>query len=35
MSMLEVTEKAAEKLKQYLEEKQTDSPIRIYVSHIG
>jgi Fe-S cluster assembly iron-binding protein IscA len=34
-SMLEVTEKASEKLKEYLEEQQIDSPIRIYVSHIG
>jgi Fe-S cluster assembly iron-binding protein IscA len=33
--MLEVTEKASEKLKQYLEDKHIDSPIRIYVSHIG
>jgi Fe-S cluster assembly iron-binding protein IscA len=33
--MLEVTEKAAEKLKEYLDERQLDSPIRIFVSQIG
>jgi len=33
--MLEVTEKASEKLKQYLDDKQIESAIRIYVSHIG
>jgi Fe-S cluster assembly iron-binding protein IscA len=33
--MLEVTEKAAEKLKRYLDDKQIESAIRIYVSHIG
>jgi Fe-S cluster assembly iron-binding protein IscA len=33
--MLEVTEKASAKLKQYLEEKEIESPIRIYISHIG
>jgi len=33
--MLEVTEKASEKLKQYMEDKQIDSAIRIYVSHVG
>ena len=33
--MLEVTEKAAEKLKEYLEERQLESPIRIFVSQIG
>ena len=33
--MLEVTEKAAEKLKEYLEERQLDSAVRIFVSQIG
>ncbi len=33
--MLEVTEKAAEKLKEYLEERQLESSIRIFVSQIG
>ncbi len=33
--MLEVTEKAAEKLKEYLDERQLDSAIRIFVSQIG
>jgi len=33
--MLEVTEKASEKLRQYLDDKQIESAIRIYVSHIG
>ena len=33
--MLEVTEKAAEKLKEYFEERDVDSPIRIFVSQIG
>jgi Fe-S cluster assembly iron-binding protein IscA len=33
--MLEVTEKASEKLKQYMGDKQIESAIRIYVSHIG
>ena len=33
--MLEITEKAAEKLKEYLEEHELDSAIRIFVSQIG
>ena len=33
--MLEVTEKAAEKLQEYLEDRQLESPIRIFVSQIG
>jgi Fe-S cluster assembly iron-binding protein IscA len=33
--MLEVTEKASEKLKQYMDDKQMESAIRIYVSHVG
>ena len=33
--MLEVTEKATEKLKEYLEERELDSAIRIFVSQIG
>jgi Fe-S cluster assembly iron-binding protein IscA len=33
--MLEVTEKATEKLKEYLEERQLESAIRIFVSQIG
>jgi len=33
--MLEVTEKASEKLKQYMDDKQAESAIRIYVSHVG
>ena len=33
--MIEVTEKAAEKLKQYLEEREIESAIRIFVSQIG
>jgi Fe-S cluster assembly iron-binding protein IscA len=33
--MLEVTEKASEKLKQYMDDKQIQSAIRIYVSHVG
>ncbi|MBP1725799.1 MAG: hypothetical protein H6Q51_1097 [Deltaproteobacteria bacterium] len=33
--MLEVTEKASEKLKQYMDDKQIESAIRIYVSHVG
>jgi Fe-S cluster assembly iron-binding protein IscA len=33
--MLEVTEKALEKLKQYMDDKQMESAIRIYVSHVG
>jgi Fe-S cluster assembly iron-binding protein IscA len=33
--MLEVTEKASEKLKQYMDDKQIASAIRIYVSHVG
>jgi Fe-S cluster assembly iron-binding protein IscA len=33
--MLEVTEKATEKLKEYLDERQLESAIRIFVSQIG
>ena len=33
--MIEVTEKATEKLKEYLEEREIDSAIRIFVSQIG
>jgi Fe-S cluster assembly iron-binding protein IscA len=33
--MLEVTEKATEKLKEYIEERELDSAIRIFVSQIG
>jgi Fe-S cluster assembly iron-binding protein IscA len=33
--MLEVTEKASEKLKQYMDDKQIGSAIRIYMSHVG
>ena len=33
--MLEVTEKAAEKLKEYLEDRELESAIRIFVSQIG
>ena len=33
--MIEVTEKATEKLKEYLEEHEIDSAIRIFVSQIG
>ena len=33
--MLEVTEKATEKLKEYLEERELESAIRIFVSQIG
>jgi Fe-S cluster assembly iron-binding protein IscA len=33
--MLEVTEKASEKLKEYLEERDLESAIRIFVSQIG
>lgn len=33
--MLEITEKATEKLKEYLEEHEFDSAIRIFVSQIG
>jgi Fe-S cluster assembly iron-binding protein IscA len=33
--MLEVTEKASEKLKEYLEERELESAIRIFVSQIG
>jgi Fe-S cluster assembly iron-binding protein IscA len=33
--MLEVTEKASEKLKQYMDDKHIESAIRIYVSHVG
>jgi len=33
--MLEVTEKAKEKLKEYLEERELESAIRIFVSQIG
>ena len=35
VSMLEVTEKATEKLKEYLEERELESAIRIFVSQIG
>ena len=33
--MLEVTEKASEKLKEYLEDRELESAIRIFVSQIG
>jgi Fe-S cluster assembly iron-binding protein IscA len=33
--MIEVTEKATEKLKEYLEEREMESAIRIFVSQIG
>jgi Fe-S cluster assembly iron-binding protein IscA len=33
--MLEVTEKASEKLKEYLENRELESAIRIFVSQIG
>lgn len=33
--MLEVTVKATQKLKEYLEERELDSAIRIFVSQIG
>ena len=33
--MLEITEKATEKLKDYLQERELDSAIRIFVSQIG
>jgi len=33
--MLEVTEKATEKLKEYLEERELELAIRIFVSQIG
>jgi len=33
--MLEVTEKATEKLKEYLEDRELESSIRIFVSQIG
>jgi Fe-S cluster assembly iron-binding protein IscA len=33
--MLEVTEKATEKLKEYLREREVESAIRIFVSQIG
>jgi Fe-S cluster assembly iron-binding protein IscA len=33
--MIEVTEKATEKLKEYLEEREVESAIRIFVSQIG
>lgn len=33
--MLEVTEKASEKLKEYLEERELESAVRIFVSQIG
>jgi Fe-S cluster assembly iron-binding protein IscA len=33
--MLEVTEKATEKLKEYLEERDLESAIRIFVSQVG
>ena len=35
LTMLEVTEKAAEKLKEYFEEREVDSAIRIFVSQVG
>jgi hypothetical protein len=35
VSMLEITEKATEKLKDYLQERELDSAIRIFVSQIG
>jgi Fe-S cluster assembly iron-binding protein IscA len=33
--MLEVTEKATAKLKEYLEERELESAIRIFVSQVG
>jgi Fe-S cluster assembly iron-binding protein IscA len=33
--MIEITEKATEKLKEYLEEREIESAIRIFVSQIG
>jgi Fe-S cluster assembly iron-binding protein IscA len=33
--MIEVTEKATEKLKEYLEEREIASAIRIFVSQVG
>jgi Fe-S cluster assembly iron-binding protein IscA len=33
--MIEVTEKATEKLKEYLEEREIESAIRIFVSQVG
>jgi Fe-S cluster assembly iron-binding protein IscA len=33
--MIEVTEKATEKLKEYMEEREIESAIRIFVSQIG
>lgn len=33
--MIEVTEKATEKLKEYLQEREIESAIRIFVSQIG
>jgi Fe-S cluster assembly iron-binding protein IscA len=33
--MLDVTEKATEKLKEYLEDRELESSIRIFVSQIG
>ena len=33
--MVEVTEKATEKLKEYLEEREIESAIRIFVSQVG
>ena len=33
--MLEITEQATEKLKDYLQEREIDSAIRIFVSQIG
>jgi Fe-S cluster assembly iron-binding protein IscA len=33
--MIEVTEKATEKLKEYLEEREVESAIRIFVSQVG
>lgn len=35
VSMLEITEQATEKLKDYLAERELDSAIRIFVSQIG
>jgi hypothetical protein len=35
VSMLEITEQATEKLKDYLTEREGDSAIRIFVSQIG
>ena len=35
VSMIEVTEKATEKLKEYLQEREVESAIRIFVSQIG